>query len=204
VVIDPGHGGDDRGALLADNLAEKDVALAWARRLRAALERQGIAVALLRESDAALSVEQRAANANTARPAAFISVHAGAGARGVHLYTAHLPDTTQKPGSFLPWDTAQASYLDLSRALAGSVAAELSKHEVQVSTAPVLMRPLSNVAAAAIALEVTAPHGEVLALLAPEYQQSICAAVADGIAAVAASRAASARPAPAHQPEAAQ
>ncbi len=125
-------------------------------------------------------------------------MHAGAGSRSVHLYTAHLPDTTQKPGSFLPWDSAQASFLDASRSVAGSIAAEFGKHEVQVATAPVMMRPLNNVAAAAVALEVTAPPREVLALLAPEYQQSICAAVADGIAAVANGRAAAP---PARQPE---
>lgn len=202
VVIDPGHGGDDRGAILADNLLEKDVTLAWARRLRAALERQGIAVTLLRESDTALGFDQRAVLSNAARAAVFVTLHAGAGSRGVRLYTAHLPDTTQKPGSFLPWDTAQAAFLDPSRALAGSIAAELGKHEVQVSTAPVLMRPLSNIAAAVVALEVTAPPREVLALLAPEFQQSICAAIADGIAAIAAGRAASAHPA--RLPEAAQ
>lgn len=203
VVIDPGHGGDDRGAILAENMAEKDVTLAWARRLRAALERDGIAVTLLRESDAALTAEQRAAAANAAHPAAFIAVHAGTGVRGVRVYTAHMPDTTQKPGSFLRWETAQAAFLDPSRSLAGSIAAELGKHEVQVSTAPVLMRPLTSVAAAAVALEVTAPSREVLALLAPEYQQSICAAIADGIAAIANGRAASPHPGPIHPLEAA-
>jgi len=190
VVIDPAHGGDDRGAILADNLAEKDVTLAWARRLRAALERHGIAVILLRDSDAALTSDERAALANAAHPAAFISLHAGAASRAVRIYTAHLPDTTRKPGAFLPWDTAQASFLDSSRSLAGSIAEELSKRNLPVSAAPVLMRPLNNLAAAAIAVEVTATAAEVLALLAPEYQQSICAALADGIAATPARHAA--------------
>ena len=192
VVIDPGHGGDDRGAMLVENLAEKDVTLAWARRLRAALERQGIGVLLLRDSDAALTSEQRAALANAAHPAAFLSLHAGTASRAVRLYTAHLPDSTRKPGAFLPWDAAQASFLDSSRSLAGSIAAELSKRNLQVTTAPVFMRPLNNIAAAAIAVEVTAPAGEVLALQAPEYQQSICAAVADGIAASSSARRAAA------------
>ncbi len=117
VVIDPGHGGDDRGAALSETLVEKDVTLAWARHLRAALEQKGIPATLLRESDTALTFDQRASISNAARPLVFITLHAGTGGTGVRVYTAHLGESAPRPGSFLPWDTAQSAFLDGSRTL---------------------------------------------------------------------------------------
>ena len=184
VVIDPGHGGDDRGAALSGSLAEKDVTLAWARRLRAALEQKGIPASLLREGDTSLSFDQRAALTNAARPLAFITLHAGTTGAGVRIYTAHLGETAPRAGSFLPWDSAQASFLDSSRALAGSVVAEMTKRSIPVGTAPVLLRPLNNVAAPAVAIEVMPLAGGVASLMDATYQQSICAAIADGVAGV--------------------
>jgi N-acetylmuramoyl-L-alanine amidase len=183
VVIDPGHGGDDRGAALSERLVEKDVTLAWARRLRAALEQKGITAMLLRDGDISLSPDQRAALANAARPQVFVSLHAGSTGSGVRIYTAHLGETAARVGSFLPWDSAQAAFLDASRALAGSVAAEMHKHEIPAGTAPVLVRPLNNIAAPAVAIEVMPPTADIGGLMATGYQQSVCAAIADGIAA---------------------
>src|SRR5579863_3945331 len=50
-VVDPSHGGDERGASLTDQLAEKDVTLAFGRRLRQELENRGLATLLLRDGD---------------------------------------------------------------------------------------------------------------------------------------------------------
>ena len=184
VVIDPGHGGEDRGAALSESLAEKDVTLAWARRLRAALEQKGITVMLLRDGDTALSSDQRAALANAARPQIFISLHAGSTGSGVRIYTAHLGETGPRAGGFLPWDSAQAAFLDASRALAGSVAAEMHKREIPAGTAPVFVRPLNNIAASAVAIEVMPPTADISGLMTMGYQQSVCAAIAEGIAAL--------------------
>ncbi len=183
VVIDPGHGGDDRGAALSETLAEKDVTLAWARRLRSALEQHGVPAALLRDSDVALSFDDRAALANAARPLVFISLHAGNTGSGVRIYTAHLADAGVRPAVFLPWNSAQAAYLDSSRAVAGSIAEEMSKRSVPAGTAPVLMRPLNNVTAAAVAIEVMPPTADVMGLMSAGYQQAVCTAIADGVAA---------------------
>jgi N-acetylmuramoyl-L-alanine amidase len=185
VVIDPGHGGDDRGAALSETLAEKDVTLAWARRLRAALDQKGIPATILREGDTSLTFDQRAALTNAARPLFFVTLHAGTTGAGVRIYTAHLGESAQRAGSFLPWDTAQAAFLEGSRALAGSVAAEMTKRSIPVGTAPVSLRPLNNVAASAVAIEIMPPAGDVAGLMNATYQQSICVAIADGIAGVA-------------------
>jgi N-acetylmuramoyl-L-alanine amidase len=183
VVIDPGHGGDDRGAAISETLAEKDVALAWARRLRAALEQKGVPAMLLRDADTTLSFDQRAAITNAARPLVFIALHAGSTGSGVRVYTAHMGESAPRAGSFLPWDTAQSAYLDGSRTLAGSVVAELTKREIPVGTAPVMLRPLNNVSASAIAIEVMPPAADVAGLMSASYQQTVCVALADGIAA---------------------
>lgn len=183
VAIDPAHGGDDRGALLAAGVEEKELTLAFARRLRAALERSGVSAILLRDGDTAISLDQRAIAANTARAAIFVSVHAGNVGRGVRLYTARLGDTTLKPGAMLPWETAQASFLDESRTVAGSIAAELGKREIQHAEAPAQLRPLNHVSSAAVAVEFLPGKDGIASLAVAQYQQNLCAAIADGIVA---------------------
>ncbi len=195
VVIDPGHGGDDRGAALTDALAEKNVTLAWAKRLHAALAQKGISATLLRESDISLTLDQRAALANAARPLVFITLHAGSVGNGVRVYTAHLGEVGGRNGAFLPWSTAQAAYLDSSRVVAGSIAAEFNKRDIPFGTAPVFLHPLNNVAAPAIAVEIMPPGNDVSILNSGNYQQAICTALAEGIAAVPAVRAALPKPA---------
>ena len=62
VVLDPAHGGPDGGATLAGSAAEKDVTLALASRLRAALGAAGFTILSTRDSDPAtvLTTDQRA------------------------------------------------------------------------------------------------------------------------------------------------
>src|SRR4029077_7238852 len=91
VVVDASHGGDERGAALSDQLAEKDVTLAFGLRLRQQLQGHGITTLVLREGDAAMSLDQRANMANAAHPAIYICLHASSQGAGVRLYTALLP-----------------------------------------------------------------------------------------------------------------
>ncbi len=55
-MIDPSHGGNDKGANFSGKLMEKDITLRLARELRKELEERGIAARLLRESDIDLSL----------------------------------------------------------------------------------------------------------------------------------------------------
>lgn len=181
VVIDPAHGGDDRGALLAAGVEEKELTLAFARRLRAALERDGVASVLLRDGDTGVSLDQRAVAANTARATIFVSMHAGNVGRGVRVYTSRLGDTTLRPGAMLPWETAQAPYLEESKSLAGAIVAELSKREIQHAEASAQLGPLNHVTAAAVAVEFLPGKEGVASLANAQYQQNLCAAVADAI-----------------------
>jgi N-acetylmuramoyl-L-alanine amidase len=181
VMLDAGHGGDDRGALLSQTLEEKGVTLAFARRLRSELQSHGISAVMSRDADVTVPVEQRAAMADAARVAVFVTLHAASQGRGVRVYTAMINSATSKPGGFVPWDTAQAGHVLTSRALADIVKAELSQHEIPSTELSAPVKPLNNVAAAAIAIEVTPSGADVGSVNAGVYQQRIAAAVAEAI-----------------------
>lgn len=77
VVIDPGHGGAQAGASSPDGLVEKNIALALARRVKGALERELKAtVVLTREQDSLVLLPDRVTFANRRKPDAFVSIHA--------------------------------------------------------------------------------------------------------------------------------
>ncbi len=78
VVLDPGHGGKDPGAI-AYGMKEKDIVLNVAKRLAEHLRRDlGLTVILTRETDIYLPLEQRTAIANTNNADLFISLHINA------------------------------------------------------------------------------------------------------------------------------
>ncbi|HXP46530.1 MAG TPA: N-acetylmuramoyl-L-alanine amidase [Terriglobales bacterium] len=181
VMLDAGHGGDDRGALLNETLEEKGVTLAFARRLRSELQGHGISVVMSRDADVTVAVEQRAAMADAARVAVYLSLHAASQGPGVRVYTALINSASSKPGGFVPWDTAQARYVLSSRALAELVKAELLKHEIPSSQLSAPVKPLNNVAAAALAIEVAPSGADVGSVSAGVYQQRIAAAIAEAV-----------------------
>ncbi|GMQ82390.1 MAG: hypothetical protein BMS9Abin05_1841 [Rhodothermia bacterium] len=76
IVIDPGHGGRDPGALGSAGLMEKEITLDVARRLKNRLtEFHGIRVELTREEDQTLSLKQRAGFSNVSGADLFVSIH---------------------------------------------------------------------------------------------------------------------------------
>jgi N-acetylmuramoyl-L-alanine amidase len=182
-VVDASHGGNDHGETLTSSLLEKDIAVALARSLRQELESRGIPTLVLRDSDANLSLDQRAIFTNADRAAIYISVHAASAGHGVRVYTAMLPFGGDDRGTFRAWTTAQHSSVPLSQSAASAVAAELQKRQVPVRTLTAPLRPLNNVTGAAIAVEVAPQGSDASQLTAPDYQQLITSAVATAIAA---------------------
>jgi N-acetylmuramoyl-L-alanine amidase len=184
-VVDASHGGNDRGEALSTTLAEKDVTVAFARRLRQELENRGIPTLVLRDSDANLSLDERAFFANTTHAAVYVALHAASNGHGVRLYTALLPYGGEEDrGPFRSWTTAQQSSIPLSQAAAASVAVELRKQQVSVRILTAPLRPLNNIVTAALAVEVAPPASDLSQLTSPDYQQVIASAVANGIAAI--------------------
>lgn len=181
-VVDASHGGNDYGETLSTTLLEKDITVAFARSLRQELESRSITTLMLRDSDANLSVDQRAIFANADHAAIYVALHAASSGHGVRLYTALLPHGEDDDGPFRSWTTAQHAWLPLSQSAASAVAAELQKRRIPVRTLAAPLRPLNNITGAAIAVEVASPGTDLSQLIAPDYQQLITSAVATAIA----------------------
>lgn len=183
VMVDASHGGDERGAALSDKLAEKDVTLALARKIRQELETRGIPALILRDGDASLSLEQRVATVNAGRGALYIGVHAANDGSGVRVYSAMMPPDLQGRGPFIAWDAAQASSLGISQLSAAVIGSELRKKvSTRVLAAPV--PPLKNIIIPAIAIEVAPASSDVADLASSDYQTTIAAGVAAGVEAM--------------------
>jgi len=82
VVIDPGHGGKDRGGIPGQRISEKDLALDVARRLRSDLRDAGLRTVMTRSRDTFVSLQDRVAIANAQRNAVLVSIHFNAATRG--------------------------------------------------------------------------------------------------------------------------
>lgn len=98
IMIDPGHGGKDPGAV-ANGLREKDINLRMARILGAMLKDQGFEVHYTRTTDKFIPLEERTAMANAKNADLFISVHCNAykdsSARGFEVYYLNLATDAQ-------------------------------------------------------------------------------------------------------------
>ena len=154
VVIDPGHGGAEVGALGPSGTLEKDVTLAIARKVRQSVANGlGLQAFLTRDRDQEVALEDRPAVANNYKADLFVSIHANAfrseGARGSEVYFLSYQATDDESrrlaameggdlaapavapaGSDLAlilWDMAQAEHLEESSALASRIQEELAE-----------------------------------------------------------------------------
>jgi len=165
VVIDAGHGGDETGAKGARGLLEKDVTLAVARRLRTMIEgKLGLRVFLTRDDDRTMTLDDRAAYANSQKADIFVSVHVNASIRpamkGAEVYSL-APDQADTSArlqaesagdvlpalgggvraiSLIPWEFTQARYLEQSSAFAALVEQAL-RARVPMSPRPFQQAP---------------------------------------------------------------
>jgi len=153
IVIDPGHGGKEVGAIGPGGLMEKDATLALCQRLAASLEaRLKTRVVLTRNDDTVVPLDQRPAIANQYHADLFLSVHMNAaivkGAHGAETYFLSLDasdklaekaaelenasKTTAAPAAasdlkLMLWDLAQQEYLNESSRLAQAVQEEMNR-----------------------------------------------------------------------------
>src|SRR4030088_2372031 len=74
VVVDPGHGGQDSGAMCG-NVLEKDLTLDVAQRLDRQLQTKGISTVMTRVGDSYVSLAERAALTNRVPDCVFVSIH---------------------------------------------------------------------------------------------------------------------------------
>jgi N-acetylmuramoyl-L-alanine amidase len=157
IVIDPGHGGTETGAIGPSGVQEKELTLLLARDLEARLEsRLPVRVVLTRNEDAQLPLDTRSAIANQNKADLFVSIHLnsslGTGASGTETYflsnratdpraassaaaenvaspegTTGLDDASAEDLQLILWDLAQSQHLAESQRFANLIQAELNQ-----------------------------------------------------------------------------
>lgn len=189
IVLDPAHGGPDTGAQINDHLAEKDVTLAFAARLRSTLQSHNFIVVITRDGDpaAGLTADQRAGIANHFSAIACLVLHATATGNGVHLFTSALAPaaapTTRRV--VLPWATAQAVFAQQSAALQRELNTAFTHAQIATVNAQADVAPLDNLTCPAVAVEI-APYlatgaNNTIDVSDPDYQQHVAETVATAL-----------------------
>jgi N-acetylmuramoyl-L-alanine amidase len=145
VILDPGHGGHDPGARGANGTAEKDVALAAALCLQAALQKTGrYRVELTRTTDRFVPLEDRVSIARDLRATLFLSMHADTfsdpSVRGASVYTLARQASDA--------DTAALADRENGGGVSGSpvseILASLAARENRVSSSRIAHQLVSN------------------------------------------------------------
>ena len=81
VYIDPGHGGNDSGAVGVRNVLEKDIALEVSKKITDILRNRGLEVKMSRTNDTFKSLSYRTTDANNWGADAFVSIHCNSAKR---------------------------------------------------------------------------------------------------------------------------
>ena len=169
IVLDPGHGGNDKGAIGPAGTFEKDVTLALARLIAGNLNTD-FRVVLTRTDDYGLDLFKRTGTANHGHADLFVSLHTGASflhnAKGLTIFY-HMPvvskDTMQAPtlsgngaNSQTPWHEIQNRHATQSVRLAETIQKQLLTQatfiESRVQAAPLAV--LQGADAPAVLIEV--------------------------------------------------
>jgi N-acetylmuramoyl-L-alanine amidase len=155
VVVDPGHGGKENGAIGPAGSAEKELTLLISKALVTQLEQQlGLRTVLTRSDDVDLGLDDRSALANQNKADLFLSIHlnssVGRGALGAETYFLSLQASDQRAADaaavenyvgaavapagsddfelqLLLWDLAQSQHLAASQRLATLIQEELNR-----------------------------------------------------------------------------
>jgi N-acetylmuramoyl-L-alanine amidase len=191
VVLDPGHGGKDSGAMCG-GVMEKDLTLDIARRVDRLLDSEGVATSMTRVGDSFVSLADRAAFGNRAKQSIFISIHFNEDnkpvASGVETYyAAHQIDSGSAFASWLPFFSRPpaSSPKPESQSLAGFIQEALvaRTRSVDRGTQAKQFFVIANVTSPAVLIEAgfITNKDELSKLVSEEYRDQLAAAVADGV-----------------------
>ena len=209
IVIDPGHGGDETGVRSASGLEEKALALDVARRLKMVLESKlGLRALLTREGDTAMTLDERAAFANTHAGSLFISLHANAApsptVEGAEIYylladdggeapdvrpgrsTGSINPPIGRPLVLIPWAGAQVPHLGasalLAETLAQALAGQLPASGTPLRRAPLRLLESVNMPGVLVELVFLSSPAQDKLARTDEFKASAAEALADGLA----------------------
>jgi N-acetylmuramoyl-L-alanine amidase len=191
VILDPGHGGQDSGAMVG-GVMEKDLTLDVTRRVDRLLDSQGVATLMTRLGDAYVSLADRAAIGNRVRDSIFVSIHFNEDnkpvATGVETYyAAHQITSGSLVASWLPFLSRPPSNSPKpeSQSLAGFIQEALvaRTRSIDRGTQARQFFVIANVISPAVLVEggFLTNKDEVSKLASEDYRDQLAAAVADGI-----------------------
>jgi N-acetylmuramoyl-L-alanine amidase len=210
IVIDPGHGGDDTGAIAGNGLTERDLTLAVAKHLAAELRARGHAVRLSRNGSEGRALSDRTALANRLEAKLFVSLHANASTfssvKGAETYYMSLDDqasdeaaaataqlenraggarSDQSDLDLILWDLAQAAVLndsaDLAIAVQTRLNALLGLRDRGVKQAPFVVLTGATMPAILVEVGFLSNTSEAKRLSEPEHQEALAQAIAAGV-----------------------
>lgn len=117
IVLDPGHGGFDSGAVGVNGIKEKDIVLNIARKLQSKLQQSGASVIITRSGDNYISLGNRVEQSNESKGHAFLSIHANSStsssASGVETHYYSKSTSTAKESKELAECMQQALIKEL-------------------------------------------------------------------------------------------
>jgi N-acetylmuramoyl-L-alanine amidase len=191
VVLDPGHGGQDSGAMVGEIL-EKDLTLDVAQRVDRLLQSQGLATVMTRVGDSYVSLADRASLTNRVPDCVLVSIHFNEGNKpvssGVETYYADHQTQAGRPViSWLPFlqrIAAEAPNLE-SQSLAGFIQEALVARTKAANrgTKPEHFFVITNVRHPAVLVEggFLTNKEDIARLSSIEYREQIATAISEGI-----------------------
>jgi N-acetylmuramoyl-L-alanine amidase len=193
VVLDPGHGGFDKGAISSYGY-EKDYALDLARQLRPLLQAKGFRVIMTRESDVFLPLELRARIANATSDSIFVSLHFNATDRdpiatGFEIYslTPRGAPSTYEDGLTLAsiniqnGTEADAASVELSSCIYHSLLGQVGEFDRGIKRARFAVLRLTKIPAVLIEGGFLTERGESRLIANPEWRNKLADAICAGI-----------------------
>jgi N-acetylmuramoyl-L-alanine amidase len=191
IVLDPGHGGRDSGAMCG-GVMEKDLTLDVARRVDRLLGSKGLVTLMTRIGDTYVSLADRAALGNRVRDSVFVSIHFNEDhkpeATGVETYyAAHQITSRSVLASWLPFLTRPPpdSQKPESQSLASFIQEALVARtgSVDRGTQAKQFFVIANVTSPAVLIEggFLTNKNDVSNLANEDYRNQLAAAIADGI-----------------------
>jgi N-acetylmuramoyl-L-alanine amidase len=193
VVLDPGHGGYDKGQVSRYG-AEKDFALDVARKLRPILQAKGFKVVMTREGDYFVPLEVRAKIANSARNSIFVSIHFNAtnddpNATGFEIFSftpRGAPSTSDgnvnsKSFNMQPGSSVDAQSVALSACIYHSLLGQLREYDRGIKRARFAVLRLTKVPAVLIEGGFLTEGGESKLISNKDWRAKFAAAIGVGI-----------------------
>jgi N-acetylmuramoyl-L-alanine amidase len=193
VVLDPGHGGHDKGQVSRYG-PEKVFALDVARKLRPILQAKGLRVIMTREGDYFVPLEVRAQIANRARDAIFVSIHFNASgddpnATGFEIFSftpRGAPSTSDgnvaaRSFNMQPGSSVDAQSMALSTCVYHSLLGHLSEYDRGIKRARFAVLRLTKVPAVLIEGGFLTERGESKLISNKNWRAKLAGAIGIGI-----------------------